>query len=168
MQYTSTFISAMGKILLACDDTGLTGLWFEGAKYYGQTSGQLFEKKNNNSHPIFQDTRYWLDLYFSGKEPDFIPPLHLLGSSFRINVWQILLTIPYGKTTTYGEIARTLAERKGLSQMSAQAVGGAIAHNPISLIIPCHRVIGKNNHLTGYAGGLDKKAKLLALEGCLC
>lgn len=162
MQYTTTYLSTMGEILLACDDTGLTGLWFKGAKYYARG---LDAEHSESDHPVFRNTRRWLDLYFSGKNPDFTPSIHMIGSPFYIDVWNILLTIPYGKTTTYGKIAKTLAEKRGLTGMSAQAVGGAVAHNPISLIIPCHRVIGSNKSLTGYAGGRDKKAKLLTLEG---
>lgn len=162
MQYTSTYISALGKLLLACDDTGLTGLWFEGAKYYAQG---LEQTQRQWEHPILQDAKRWLDIYCSGKKPDFTPPLHMIGSPFRIDVWTMLLAIPYGKTTTYGEIAKNLVKKRNLAGMSAQAVGGAVAHNPISLIIPCHRVVGSNKRLTGYAGGLDKKAKLLRLEG---
>ena len=106
----------------------------------------------------------WLDIYFSEKEPDFLPPLHPIGSAFRQDVWEILLQIPYGQTATYGEIARRLAERRGVPRMSAQAVGGAVGHNEISIIIPCHRVVGTNGSLTGYAGGIDKKVKLLESE----
>lgn len=106
----------------------------------------------------------WLTIYFSGREPDFIPPLHIIGSTFQLAVWEILRKIPYGKTTTYGEIAKTIARQQGLPRMSAQAVGGAVGHNEISIIIPCHRVVGTNGSLTGYAGGIDKKVKLLNLE----
>ena len=114
--------------------------------------------------PALLEAKRWLDIYFSGKEPDFTPPLHPIGSAFRQSVWEILLQIPYGKTTTYGEIARQLSEKMGLSRMSAQAVGGAVGHNKIAIIIPCHRVVGTNGSLTGYAGGIDKKGKLLELE----
>ena len=108
--------------------------------------------------------KHWLDIYFAGKKPDLLPPLHPIGSAFRRSVWDILLQIPYGQTTTYGEIARQLAEKQGLPRMSAQAVGGAVGHNEISIIIPCHRVVGTNGSLTGYAGGIDKKIKLLETE----
>ena len=114
--------------------------------------------------PALLEAKRWLDIYFSGKEPDFTPPLHPIGSAFRQSVWEILLQIPYGKTTTYGEITRQLSEKMGLSRMSAQAVGGAVGHNKIAIIIPCHRVVGTNGSLTGYAGGIDKKGKLLELE----
>ena len=107
----------------------------------------------------------WLNVYFSGREPDFTPKLHLIGSDFRQAVWALLLQIPYGQTVTYGQLAARLAAERGLARMSAQAVGGAVGRNRISLIIPCHRVLGADGSLTGYAGGLDRKAKLLALEG---
>ena len=162
MHYTSTYQSVLGKILLACDDTGLTGLWFEGQKYYANGLNPEHEEKE---HPIFKEVKQWLNLYFSGKEPGFMPPIHMTGTSFGIEVWNILLDIPYGMTTTYGEIASTVAQKRGLSGMSAQAVGSAVGHNRISIIIPCHRVVGKNGSLTGYAGGINKKLRLLMTEG---
>ena len=115
--------------------------------------------------PVFDAVKTWLDIYFSGKEPDFMPPIHLTGSPFRLSVWKLLQQIPYGKTMTYGELARRIAGQRGLLHMSAQAVGGAVGHNPISIIVPCHRVVGSDGSLTGYAGGVDKKQRLLALEG---
>ena len=114
--------------------------------------------------PILTEAKRWLDIYFTGKKPDFTPPLHPIGSAFRRSVWEILLQIPYGQTTTYGEIARQLSKKQGLERMSAQAVGGAVGHNEISIIIPCHRVVGADGSLTGYAGGIGKKEKLLELE----
>ena len=117
-----------------------------------------------NNLPVFKQAFNWLDIYFSGNEPDFTPKLNPRGSPFRKTVWDIMLKIPYGKTTTYGQIAQQIAKQKGIKDMSAQAVGGAVGHNPISIIIPCHRVIGANGNLTGYAGGLDKKCYLLKLE----
>ncbi|OBV29897.1 6-O-methylguanine DNA methyltransferase [Helicobacter sp. CLO-3] len=114
--------------------------------------------------PIFERTICWLDIYFSGKAPDFTPPLHMQTTPFRKAVWEIMLGIPFGKTMTYGEIAEKIAKQKGLAKMSAQAVGGAVGHNSISLIIPCHRVVGTNGSLTGYAGGIEKKLRLLTLE----
>ena len=113
---------------------------------------------------LFEKVKQWLDIYFSGKEPDFTVPLHFTGTDFQNEVWEILCTIPYGQTMTYGEIARQIAVKKGLPRMSAQAVGGAVGHNEISIIVPCHRVVGTNGSLTGYAGGIDKKIKLLQLE----
>lgn len=164
MQYTSKYKSPLGNILLAADEKGLTGLLFEGQKYFALYLDKEHEEKEL---PVFRETKRWLDIYFTGKEPDFKLPLHFTGTSFQNEVWEILYTIPYGKTTTYGEIARLLAQKKGLSQMSAQAVGGAVGHNEISIIVPCHRVVGASGSLTGYAGGIDKKIKLLKLEGAL-
>lgn len=162
MQYTSTYQSPIGKILLACDEIGLTGLWFEGEKYYALG---LDKDHMEKELPIWGEVRRWLDIYFSGKEPNFMPPIHMIGSPFQLSVWEILLQIPYGKTTSYGEIARQIAQKRNLPSMSAQAVGGAVGHNEISIIIPCHRVVGANGSLTGYAGGLKKKIKLLTYEG---
>lgn len=116
-------------------------------------------------HPVLCETRRWLDLYFSGKDPGFVPPLHLTGTPFRMQVWKLLLAVPYGRTTTYGELAKKAAGKMGLERMSAQAVGGAVGHNKIWIIVPCHRVLGADGSLTGYAGGIDKKALLLKLEG---
>ena len=153
--------SPLGGVLLAADEIGLTGLWFDGQKYFVRG---LPADRVERETPALLEAKRWLDIYFSGKEPDFTPPLHPIGSAFRQSVWEILLQIPYGKTTTYGEIARQLSEKMGLSRMSAQAVGGAVGHNKIAIIIPCHRVVGTNGSLTGYAGGIDKKGKLLELE----
>lgn len=162
MQYTATYQSTMGEILLAADEIGLTGLWFEGEKYYAYSLDPEHEEKEL---PVFKDAKHWLDIYFSGREPDFMPDLHMIGSPFQHSVWDILLQIPYGQTTTYGEISKQIAKQRGLSRMSAQAVGGAVGHNEISIIIPCHRVVGGNGSLTGYAGGIDKKQRLLEIEG---
>jgi O-6-methylguanine DNA methyltransferase len=161
MQYTSQYHSPLGDILIAADEEGLTGLWFEGQKYYA-----LYLDKDNEEREtqILKDTKKWLDIYFSGQEPDFKVPLHFTGTDFQNEVWEILYSIPYGKTMTYGEIACVLAKRKGLERMSAQAVGGAVGHNEISIIVPCHRVVGSQGSLTGYAGGIDKKVSLLKLE----
>ena len=153
--------SPLGGVLLAADEIGLTGLWFDGQKYFARG---LPADRVERETPALLEAKRWLDIYFSGKEPDFTPPLHPIGSAFRQSVWEILLQIPYGKTITYGEIARQLSEKMGLSRMSAQAVGCAVGHNEISIIIPCHRVVGTNGSLTGYAGGIDKKGKLLELE----
>lgn len=161
MQYTSQYHSPLGEILIAADDIGLTGLWFVGQKYYA-----LYLDKENQEQEtqILKDTKIWLDIYFSGQEPNFKLPLHFIGTDFQNEVWEILYSIPYGKTMTYGEIANILAKRKGLERMSAQAVGGAVGHNEISIIVPCHRVVGSQGSLTGYAGGIDKKVSLLKLE----
>lgn len=161
MTFTQHYHSPLGGILLAADEIGLTGLWFDGGKYFAD---HLPAEHAEQKTYVLAEVKRWLDIYFTGKEPDFLPPLHPIGSAFRQSVWEILLQIPYGKTTTYGEIARQLSEKKGLLRMSAQAVGGAVGHNEISIIIPCHRVVGTNGSLTGYAGGIDKKVKLLKLE----
>ena len=161
MEYTYHYTSPLGEITLACDGERLTGLWFENQKYFARTLENEHEEKHL---PIFEETCRWLDLYFSGKIPDFTPPLFLKGTSFRRSVWEILLTIPYGETMTYGKIAEIIALRKEIPHMSAQAVGGAVGHNPISLIIPCHRVIGTDGSLAGYAGGLERKRWLLTFE----
>lgn len=161
MQYTNHYESPIGGILLAADETGLTGLWFDGGKYYADHLDPEHKEKDT---PVLKQTREWLTIYFSGREPHFCPPVHMIGTPFQLAVWEILQKIPYGKTVTYGEIARKIAAQKGLSHMSAQAVGGAVGHNRISIIIPCHRVVGASGSLTGYAGGVDRKEKLLALE----
>ena len=161
MTFTQHYDSPLGGILLAADEIGLTGLWFDGEKYFADN---LPAEHAERETPILVEVKRWLDIYFDGREPDFLPPLHPIGSAFRQSVWEILLQIPYGKTTTYGEIARQLAEKQKLPRMSAQAVGGAVGHNEISIIIPCHRVAGTNDSLTGYAGSIDKKMKLLKLE----
>ena len=161
MIYTQHYESPLGGILLAADDIGLTGLWFEGQKYFARTLDAVHQEQET---AVLSEARRWLDIYFTGKEPDFLPPLHPTGSEFRKAVWEILSQIPYGQITTYGEIARQLAEKQGIARMSAQAVGGAVGHNKISIIIPCHRVVGTNGSLTGYAGGIHKKKQLLELE----
>ena len=151
MIYTCKYKSPLGEILLAADEIGLTGLWFEGQKYFANT---LPDERISQETEILSEAKKWLDIYFSGEKPTFTPPLHPAGSTFRQAVWQILSEIPYGQTITYGDIAH----------MSAQAVGGAVGHNEISIIIPCHRVVGTNGSLTGYAGGIDRKISLLKLE----
>ena len=161
MIYTCIYKSKLGSILLSADEIGLTGLWFEGQKYFANT---LPEEHISQETSILTDAKKWLDVYFSGVEPKFTPALHSTGSTFRQAVWQILLQIPYGQTITYGEIARQMSEIQNTPHMSAQAVGGAVGHNEISIIIPCHRVVGTNGSLTGYAGGIDKKIALLKLE----
>ena len=161
MQYISHYQSPIGNILLAADDMGLTGLWFDGQKYFSHGLDKEHEEKEL---PLFRKVNYWLDIYFSGKEPDFTIPLHFIGTAFQKDVWKILCSIPYGHTMTYGEIANQISSQNGSSRMSAQAVGGAVGHNEISIIVPCHRVVGTNGSLTGYAGGIDKKVKLLTLE----
>lgn len=162
MQYTTTYQSPLGELLLAADEIGLTGIWFDGGKYFAEGLDAEHEK---GQLPVLETAKNWLDIYFAGREPDFTPALHMIGSSFRLSVWKHLSGIPYGETITYGEIAKKIAGEMGIERMSAQAVGGAVGHNPVSIIVPCHRVIGADGSLTGYAGGLDKKVRLLALEG---
>lgn len=157
MVFTQYYASPLGGLLLAADEQGLIGLWFDGARHFAANLPEAREEKRT---PILDETARWLDDYFSGGQPDFTPPLHLIGSAFRLRVWARLLEIPYGQTTTYGELAKRLE----CGRMSAQAVGGAVGHNPISIIVPCHRVVGTNGSLTGYAGGLDRKIRLLEIE----
>ena len=156
--------SPVGNLILSSDGTNLTGLWIEGQKYFGVTLEKNIIKKDLT---VFEDTKRWLDLYFAGKNPDFLPALAPKGSEFRQLIWKYLLEIPYGETTTYGSLAKKAAKDMGKESMSAQAVGGAVGHNPISIIIPCHRILGSNGSLTGYAGGIEAKKYLLALEGIL-
>ena len=161
MLYVSYYDSPIGKITLGAREDVLVGAWFEGQKYFANT---LPDERISQETEILSEAKKWLDIYFSGEKPTFTLPLHPAGSTFRQAVWQILSEIPYGQTITYGEIASKIAERENISHMSAQAVGGAVGHNEISIIIPCHRVVGTNGSLTGYAGGIDRKISLLKLE----
>lgn len=162
MTYTQTYSSPLGEVLLSADDMGLSGLWFVGQRYFARTlpSGAVPRET-----PVLTASKRWLDCYFSGKRPDFLPPLHLIGTDFQQAVWNLLLEIPYGQTVTYGALARTLAQQLGKPAMSAQAVGAAVGRNPVSVIVPCHRVVGADGNLTGYAGGVERKLQLLQLEG---
>ncbi|MDR3242912.1 MAG: methylated-DNA--[protein]-cysteine S-methyltransferase [Clostridiales Family XIII bacterium] len=160
--FTYEYDSRIGKITMASDGVSLTGLWFDGQKYFAGATEPHNEAK---SPPVFENVRTWLDCYFSGEKPDFTPPISMNGSPFRMSVWKILREIPYGEMITYGDIAKEIAAQNGKEKMSARAVGGAVGHNPISIIVPCHRVIGKNGNLTGYGGGIDMKIQLLSLEG---
>lgn len=164
MVYTAYYNSPIGRLLLAEKDAALVGVWMEGQKYY---LGSLRdETEENPESSILQQAVIWLDRYFDGEKPK-ISELKLspAGSEFRKEVWNILCEIPYGETMTYGEISQKMALNRGIERMSAQAVGGAVGHNPISIIVPCHRVVGTNGSLTGYAGGIEKKIKLLTHEG---
>ena len=154
--------SPLGRITLTADGEALTGLWFDGQRNMPDPAD--FPPADGGA-PVFVEAQRWLELYFSGRDPGFLPRLKPCGTPFRRTVWEILLTVPYGRTVTYGEIAARAAERLGRPRMSAQAAGGAVGHNPISLIIPCHRVVGADGNLTGYAGGMDRKLRLLRLEG---
>ena len=166
MIYTTYYNSPIGNLLLASKENKLIGLWIEGQKYY--LSGIEEEFTKNDDEKILIETKKWLNRYFNAEKPcpnelDLAP----IGSKFRKNVWDILCKIPYGKVITYNDIAKEIAKKRKINKMSAQAVGGAVGHNPISIIIPCHRVIGTNGSLTGYAGGLDKKEYLLKLENAI-
>ena len=161
MIYTAHYNSPLGGITLTSDGMALTGLYFDGERDFPDLS-----PGRKKDLPLFGEVMRWLDLYFDGKEPDFSPALNPTGTAFQMSVWAILRTIAYGETTTYGAIAKRLEKKTG-KRMSAQAVGGAVGRNPISIIVPCHRVIGANGSLTGYAGGLDKKKYLLELEGAI-
>ena len=178
MDYTWHYDSSLGGITLASDGEALIGLWFDGQRYFADTLDKEHKVKRL---PVFDDTCRWLDTYFSGKAPDFTPKLNMRTSAFRKKVWEIMLAIPFGQTMTYGGMIfaametdyfpaafeRRVGKDKGLKRMSAQAVGSAVGHNSISLIIPCHRVVGTNGSLTGYAGGIDKKVRLLQMEKAL-
>ena len=161
MTRTTEYKSPLGRMLLAVDEEGLTGAWFEGQKYLPE--GVAPENEETALPPVLESACRWLDLYFSGQEPDFMPRLHLEGTAFRRAVWELLRKIPYGNTTTYGALAKQLEAETG-RRVSAQAVGGAVGHNPVSILVSCHRVVGQQGSLTGYAGGLDKKLRLLILE----
>ena len=164
MLCTAHYDSLLGDILLAADEIGLTGLWFAGQKYYPAQLPGLAE----GSCTVLEQAKRWLDAYFAGDRPDFTPTLHLVGTQYQVAVWESLLTIPYGKTVSYGAIGAITAERLGKERLSARAVGAAVGRNPISVIVPCHRVVGADGSLTGYAGGLNRKERLLTLEGGLC
>lgn len=160
MEYIFEYKSPIGSIILTSDETEITGLRFK-----GESEAEVLSDKKYKETGAIKEAKRWLYIYFSGKNPGYIPAINPKGTEFQKLVWKILLGIPYGKTTTYGEIAGKIAEIKNVSRMSAQAVGGAVGKNPIAIIIPCHRVIGKNGKLTGYRYGMDKKISLLALEG---
>ena len=158
--YYTVYPSPIGDLYLAAAGDGLRGIWFVGGKYVPEMTGERLEP----DHALFREAVRWLEDYFAGKRPDTarvkIAPQ---GSEFRQRVWREMLKVPYGSTTTYGAIAKTM-ERETGKRVSAQAVGGAVAHNPISILIPCHRVVGSDGSLTGYAGGLERKTWLLNLE----
>ena len=161
MEYVHRYDSPLGGVTMASDGEALTGLWFDGQRYFADgLSAELEEKEL----PVFALADRWLNIYFSGREPDFTPPLRLSGTPFRRAVWEVLLAVPYGQTVTYAQVAEAAAKRLGRPRSSARAAGGAVGRNPVSLIVPCHRVVGCGGALTGYAGGTDRKRRLLALE----
>lgn len=168
MNLIAHYDSPLGGITLGSNGKVLTALQFDNEKYFGEIIGSRSADAPafyDAECPAFAEVFRWLDTYFSGRNPGFLPPFSLEATPFRREVCEIMLTIPYGQTMTYGQIAGLLAARRGIDRMSAQAVGGAVGHNPISIIIPCHRVVGTGGSLTGYAGGIDKKIQLLELEG---
>lgn len=161
--FKSYYNSNLGKIIIVADNRYIYGLYFDNQEYLPENLEKL---EINNNSPIIKQVKLWLEEYFNGKKPNLENlPIKLIGSEFKMLVWSVLKTIPYGKTITYGEIAKTLARKTNKEKISARAVGNAVGHNPISIIIPCHRVIGANGKITGYAGGIDKKTALLKLEG---
>ena len=162
MQYVSNYSSPIGKILICADEASLLGLWFYGQKNFAST---LDANYVNHESKLLKDTKFWLESYFNGKVKEYKFPISLCGTEFQKLVWRSLLKIPYGKVNTYSKIANKVAKVKKIEKMSARAVGSAIGKNPISIIVPCHRVIGANSNLCGYAAGLDKKKYLLNLEG---
>lgn len=166
MIYKMSYDAPVGKLLLAEKDGALVGLWMEGQKYFLGSVKEDMEE--NRESAVLKQTVAWLERYFMGEKPQIKElPLAPVGSAFRKEIWEMLCEIPYGETTTYGELARKLAKKRGIEKMSAQAVGGAVGHNPISIVIPCHRVIGSDGGLRGYAGGIEKKRMLLEMEGVL-
>lgn len=158
MYYLSNYSSPIGKIVLFSDDNFLIGLWFENQKYFASTLSYPF---SNEENWIIKQAKKWLDLYFSNQKPNFNVPIKFIGSEFQKEVWTELLNINYGYTVSYGDIAKNISYKK---KISPRAIGSAVGKNPISIIVPCHRVLGKNNKLNGYAGGLDRKKYLLQLE----
>ena len=164
MTYICSYASPLGGITVASDGTAVTGLWFDSQKYFGSTiTGECVRSQV----PALEQACKWLDVYFGSSIPDFLPPLSMHDTPFRMAVWQALTDIPFGRTVSYGQVASTVAQGMGLSRMSARAVGAAVGRNPISIIVPCHRVVGADGSLTGYAGGLDIKRALLQLEHSL-
>lgn len=156
------YFSPLGGMTIADDGEGISGLFFDEEP---ACRALLSGPHATDATPAIRLTQEWLDLYFDGGRPGFTPPLHLTGSEFCMAVWRLLLEIPYGATTTYGALAARLAAAEGRASMSAQAVGGAVGRNPVSIIVPCHRVVGAGGRLVGYAGGLERKSALLTIEG---
>jgi methylated-DNA-[protein]-cysteine S-methyltransferase len=168
MHYIDTVDSPMGELTIASDGQYLTGLWLVEQKYFMADvihEIDVIQNAQDCELAIFRETRAWLERYFEGKDPGPIPAVKPRGTEFRQRIWELLVEIPYGQLISYGELAQKVAAEKGIAKMSSRAVGGAVGHNPISIIIPCHRVVGSNGSLTGYGGGIARKIKLLELEG---
>lgn len=162
--YTHNYQSPLGEIVIASDDTAITGLWLVGQRHFDiEVEGCITDK----DLPIFDEVSRWLDIYFTGNNPGEIPAVRMNGTPFQLEVWQILQAVPYGKLITYREIAELIAKKRGITKMSARAVGNAVGRNPISILVPCHRVVGSDGKMTGYAGGIERKVKLLKLENAL-
>lgn len=162
--YTHNYQSPLGEIVIASDDTAITGLWLVGQRHFDiEVEGYITDK----DLPIFDEVSRWLDIYFTGNNPGEIPAVRMNGTPFQLEVWQILQAVPYGKLITYREIAELIAKKRGITKMSARAVGNAVGRNPVSILVPCHRVVGSSGKMTGYAGGIERKVKLLKLENAL-
>ena len=162
--YTHNYQSPLGEIFIASDDTAITGLWLVGQRHFDiEVEGCITDK----DLPIFDEVSRWLDIYFTGNNPGEIPAVRMNGTPFQLEVWQILQAVPYGKLITYREIAELIAKKRGITKMSARAVGNAVGRNPVSILVPCHRVVGSDGKMTGYAGGIERKVKLLKLENAL-
>ena len=162
--YTNNYQSPLGEIVIASDDTAITGLWLVGQRHFDiKVEGCITDK----DLPIFDEVSRWLDIYFTGNNPGEIPAVRMNGTPFQLEVWQILQAVPYGKLITYREIAELIAKKRGITKMSARAVGNAVGRNPVSILVPCHRVVGSDGKMTGYAGGIERKVKLLKLENAL-
>lgn len=159
MKYIHHVPSPIGELTLVAEEDKLTEIRFNNA---GSPAGETKEEKI----PVLAETEKWLEIYFTGKDPGFCPEMEMKGSDFQKSVWKHIEEIPFGQTVTYGQIARKIAEERGMNRMAAQAVGGAVGSNPIPIIVPCHRVMGSGGKLTGYGGGIDKKVILLGIEGC--
>jgi len=162
--YTHNYQSPLGEIVIASNDTAITGLWLVGQRHFDiEVEGCITDK----DLPIFDEVSRWLDIYFTGNNPGEIPAVRMNGTPFQLEVWQILQAVPYGKLITYREIAELIAKKRGITKMSARAVGNAVGRNPVSILVPCHRVVGSSGKMTGYAGGIERKVKLLKLENAL-
>ena len=162
--YTHNYQSPLGEIVIASDDTAITGLWLVGQRHFDiEVEGCITDK----DLPIFDEVSRWLDIYFTGNNPGEIPAVRMNGTPYQLEVWQILQAVPYGKLITYREIAELIAKKRGITKMSARAVGNAVGRNPVSILVPCHRVVGSSGKMTGYAGGIERKVKLLKLENAL-